>query len=374
MPDSPLKPAIEGSAPAPAPLNLDYARPRSFGERVRDRLPSADRTMSVLKNLLVVVPLTLLIWVYAEREQAVTVPGNIFPVEVRTTAPDRVVVLRWPADHNLIVELSGPRGKMDEVRQKLLPGAPGSAPVQLLIDPQLGTGPQELETAKQLNLHPLFKNNGITVKSCQPPYIKVDIDVIEERDAVVKVPPQVAANLENVTFVPRVVKIRAPKRLLDAAEQAGELSVWADLSKREELKKRTGTVELKNVPLYWDHREFVTLSAPVADANVVIKTADVAYTIPTVAVMKVTPNKFEDTNTLEFSPTFPNVGVVGPADQIQAIKDGKFTVQARFVVSTLNHTVGQNKARLQFDLPPNVKLSEETVERAGAFNFTMGTR
>ncbi|HSI33995.1 MAG TPA: hypothetical protein VK986_10450, partial [Tepidisphaeraceae bacterium] len=96
MPDSPLKPAIEGSAPAPAPLNLDYARPRSFGERVRDRLPSADRTMSVLKNLLVVVPLTLLIWVYAEREQAVTVPGNIFPVEVRTTAPDRVVVLRWP--------------------------------------------------------------------------------------------------------------------------------------------------------------------------------------------------------------------------------------------------------------------------------------
>jgi len=372
MAENPSKPE---SVTTPISRPLDYARARSFGDLVRDWLPSRDRALGVLKNLFVVVPLTLLIWVYAEREQAVTQPV-VFGVDARTTAPDRVVVLRWPVDHNVVVELSGPRAKIDLVRQKLQDrGGPDGGNMQLLIDPQLGTGPQELPAVGELNKLDLFKRNGITVKTCQPAYIKVDIDQLEERDAIIKVPPAIARNLENVTFVPRTVKIRAPKRLLDAAESEGkELAVWADLSKREELKTRTGNVELKNVPLAWDHRENVTLSSPVADATVIIRASDVQFTIPSVTIFKETPAGLEEKYDVTYTASIPNVGVTGPAEQIQAIKAGTFTVKARFPISTLNNKVGVNKTRLQFDLPPGVTLAPETVERANSWEFTMTER
>src|SRR4051812_26806963 len=100
---TPLKPVSTEVRP------LNYAPPLSLGERVRGHLPSGEQFFGFLKTLIWVAPLTLLIWVYAEREQAVTVAGVTFPVDVRTVDHNRIVQLRSPADKNIIVELSGPR-------------------------------------------------------------------------------------------------------------------------------------------------------------------------------------------------------------------------------------------------------------------------
>ncbi len=365
---------------------LDYAPVRSAGDRFRSWLPAADQLATFLKNMIVVVPLTLLIWVYAEREQSVISPPTIFPIEVKTIAPDRIVVLRYPAEGNVVVELSGPRARIDEVRTQLLvrhdsAAGQNAGSVQLLIDPQFGTGGQELEAVPLLNRLPLFKNNGITVKSCQPSYIKVDIDQLEERDAVIRPAPAVAKLIENATFTPRTIKLRAPRQLLDKAdgEKKKELVVWADLAKREELRTRTGSVELKNVPLFWtveDNaiRENVTFSSPVVDANLTVKTADIQFTIPSVTIFKETPANLDDRYIITYTPVISNVTVTGPAEQIDTIRKGDFKSKARLEISSLDPVNKPVKKRLSFDLPPGVTLTKETAERAGDWEFTMRDR
>src|SRR3954451_12541313 len=179
MADSSLKPAESPAIRKSRPL--DYAPPMTAIERVRRYLPSGEQFVTFLKNLIWVVPLTLLIWIYAEREQTVTLSTEPVSIDVRTNDHNRIVTLRLPRDKNIIVELSGPRAQLDRVRELLRPKPDGEAAVQIYVDPQIYLGAQQLFTVSQINNLPIFKNNGITVKSAQPPYLSVDIDVFERR-------------------------------------------------------------------------------------------------------------------------------------------------------------------------------------------------
>src|SRR6266550_2604276 len=260
MADTPLKPA-----PATVTLKksraLDYASPLTFRERFGRYLPSGGQFVNFLKNLIWVVPLTLLIWVYAEREQTVTLSTEPVSIDVRTNDHNRIVTLRLPRDKNIIVELSGPRAQLDRVRELLRPKPDGEAAVQIYVDPQIELGAQQLLTVSQINNLPVFKNNGITVKSAQPPYLSVDIGKYDRRTVPIKAPPEIAGMLSDQTrFVPDVVELRAPRLELEKAEAEGTLFVYANLPKRDELKTRTGLYPVENVPVYWPkQRENVSL-------------------------------------------------------------------------------------------------------------------
>src|SRR3954467_3445784 len=77
---------------------LEYWTPNMW--RWRERF-SRENVMNSLRTLAWVVPLTILIWIYAEREQLATEPVVIIPIDVKTTAPNRVVTLISPADKNI---------------------------------------------------------------------------------------------------------------------------------------------------------------------------------------------------------------------------------------------------------------------------------
>ena len=158
------------------PRTLDYTLGDSRWSRFTRHLPSGEQVLSFLRTLIWVAPITLLVWVYAEREQIVTVPSDPFQIGVKTTAANHIVTLSYPQEGMLVPEFSGPRAQIDKIKKLLVPTSDGPA-VTLYIDPQPQAGGgariQELLTVSQLNNHPLFKDNGITVKSCQPPFLKV---------------------------------------------------------------------------------------------------------------------------------------------------------------------------------------------------------
>src|SRR3982751_5576817 len=125
-------PSIKPDAPVIRSHRLDYAPPLTPVERLFRYLPARDSILGFLKTLVWVAPLTLLIWVYAEREQNVTQSGIIVPIDVRTSDPNRIVTLRGPADKNVVLELFGPRAKVDHIRDFLKPDPTRGAP--LIID------------------------------------------------------------------------------------------------------------------------------------------------------------------------------------------------------------------------------------------------
>jgi len=341
-------------------------------DRVRGYLPSREQIVNFLKNLVWVAPLTLLIWIYAEREQSVAVSGLVFPIEVHTS-DDRIVKLRGPNDKNVVLELSGPRVKVDHVRELLQARPDGSTGIQIFVDPKIGAGGQpssELGTVEQLNNLAVFKNNGITVKSAQPPYLVVDIDTYETRDLPVKAPPEIAGFLGDLThFVPDTIQVRAPSHDFEISKS---LFVYAELAKHEEIKTKTGPYSLDNVPVYWPpdgnapgRRENVTYTPRLVSAKLDVKPRDVTYEIPTVPIYKETPQDFEKRFYVDFRPTIANVGVMGPPEPIEAIRKGDFKVRARLELTTLDNRLDIPETRaLQLDLPPGVTLTKDGREHA----------
>src|SRR4051812_37804191 len=100
--ESPAKSRLPLQRP---PLVLEYfhhARGQMRGMFTRDNLVSFARSMAW------VVPLTILIWIYAEREQLAPAPGRVIPIDVKTSAPNRVVKLLSPVDKNIVADLAGP--------------------------------------------------------------------------------------------------------------------------------------------------------------------------------------------------------------------------------------------------------------------------
>jgi hypothetical protein len=378
MPDSSLKPAASPAIRKSRPL--DYAPPLSAFERFSRHLPSGEQFINFLKNLIWVVPLTLLIWVYAEREQTVTLSTEPISIDVRTNAHDRIVNLRLPRDKNIIVELSGPRAQIDRVRELLRPrpGPNSEAAVQIYVDPQIDPGPQQLLTVSQINNLPVFKNNGITVKSAQPPYLSVDIDVFVRRSVPVRAPAEIAGMLSDQTrFVPDAVEIRAPKQEIEKAEADGSLFVYADLPKRDELKTKTGFYAVENVPVYWPgHRENVSLTPLTISAKLDVKQRNVEYTIPSVPIVKETTGDFDERFILVYDRTIPNVGITGPPEQIEQIKKGELKIKASLDISSLlDYKINTQDTRpLQWELPPGVSLTKETKDKANVWRFTIKER
>lgn len=359
------------------PPRLDYAPALSLGDRLRRYLPTGEQVVNFLKNLIWVIPLTLLIWIYAEREQTVTLSTEPVSIDVRTNDHNRIVNLRAPRDKNIIVELSGPRAQLDRVRELLRPKPDGEAAVQIYIDPQIKPGAQQLLTVSQINNLPVFKNNGITVKSAQPPYLSVDIDTYDKRTVPVRAPKELADLLSDQTrFVPDAVEVRAPQQLIDEAEAAGPLFVYADLPKREELKTKTGPVTIDSVPVYWPKsRENVTFTPATVTAKLDIKRRDVQYTIPSVPIFKETDGDFDKRFTVEYTAVITNVGVMGPPEQIDLIKKGEFKVKARLDIAGLIDYRKDVlvKMPLQWELPPGVSLTKESEERSN-WSFTIHER
>src|SRR5262249_40168890 len=82
---------------------IDYASAAS-----RFHLPSRENVGNFFKTLAWVAPLTILIWVYAEREQVTTDQPVTIPVAMKDANPNRVVRL-LNADNNITAALTGPR-------------------------------------------------------------------------------------------------------------------------------------------------------------------------------------------------------------------------------------------------------------------------
>src|SRR4051812_39236113 len=199
MPDEPLNTTTTTDADAPKLIRpLDYV-PKPGGAW-RDMTQHArrwardtftrDNIISNLKTFAWVIPLTFLVWVYAEREQIATYKDEPLPFELVSVDPNRIVTLSR-GDKNLIVDLQGPQARVQDVLQKIR-GGQNETPrgIRLEVDPSLSANKEhEINAAALLRSQKIFSDYGLTVLGCQPVWLLVKIDELVERDAKVMSPP-----------------------------------------------------------------------------------------------------------------------------------------------------------------------------------------
>ena len=312
---------------------------------------------SSLRSLLWVAPLTLLIWIYAEREQQI--PGTArFQIAVKSADPTQVAAFTSLTDQNVMATLKGPKARLDEATEKLDPRS-GAAAVQIVIDGNRPPGQYEVDILAQIQKDSRLEGSGITVQDCQPRHVRVEVDALQELELEVKADPQ-ARFLAPPAFDPPRVRVMAPASAIKAAK--GEVYAKANLPPLTQgphtLKSVQVTVEGLNDPK-------VSVRPGAVSATVEVGQADVAGVISSLPVFPVpTPDVWQN-QTIRYNQFLSNVRVYGPPDKIKQLLN--FTLkpppEARFKV-TDNDVGGKRVTRdLEYVLPKGLYTGEDAPKQ-----------
>ncbi len=381
IPDlKPVRP-IDYATPGPvAPHGIRCRIRRWYRERV-----TRENVISNLKTLAWVIPLTFLIWIYAEREQITTWPGEPVPFDLVSVDPNRIVSLvDRKQDMNLIVDLQGPQARVQEVLDKIR-GGTSESPHGLRLEVNPSLSPQkehEINAVELLRRQKIFSDYGISVLRCQPAWLLVQIDPIVERDARIVPPPSVTNIDPSSSFDPQVVRVRGPKSKLDeAAQQNGkQLVVYAEIS--QDVQKSPGHHDLSNISVEWppslqDDRVSI-VGSPAIKASLDVRPADVTGKIDSMPVLLKMPQAVVENiqsgrlnvDFSVFHPSLSNIHVVGPKEIIDQINNPDFAKRPTASIEVTPDDLGEVRQKVvNYDLPPGVSVAKEDQNRTVDFRL-----
>ncbi len=337
-----------------------------------------ENIVSNLKTLAWVVPLTLLIWIWAEREQVQPAKDVSVPFELTSSDPNRIVSLKPPQDKNVVLELQGPQGRLQELLTRFRGGTmPEGLKVEVPPNYQWNQD-WTLDTLPLVRGQKIFADYGVTVLGVQPTRIEVSIDQLIEREARVVVAP----GLKNVdaTFDPSTVKIRGPLRLLNRAAQApnthddsGRLLIYGDVRTTPQGHHDEEDVLLTRPAELQDERVAVVAPKKI-HASVDVRQADKTIRIPSMTVTEDVPDSLLDKYKVVWDrqPVIQNITVTGPPDLIDAIQRPDFEPKpkARVVVTQQDAAAGDMRTKVvQYDLPKGVEVSDDDKKRTVTFKL-----
>ena len=310
----------DAETPAPpATINFSHKGPRS---------PRRDKILDVMKTLVWVIPLTILLWVYAERETSAPPEKIIIPIGVRIGTPDKIVTLIDPADSKITATITGPRTSVDRLKDKISQ-RPDYPVVVRTLEPSTLAGRTQIPVSVIAN-DPLFTDAGISVRDISPNNLSVGVD-----DLVTECLPvralKTADNLQGeMIFSPSTVKVTAPRLIFDAARAqltgAEKLAVTADISKLDNYLKDPGTHEnIPGVPISFGPPGdlHVKLDQATVSATFVVKERLNEYVVKSVPIWPGGPEGIQKSAavTLKNGSTLTDITVVGTPAAIDALKE-----------------------------------------------------
>lgn len=361
MLESPPAKPESGPKPRTDDLPRKVKRPSRTVAFVRgwiDEYLSREKVSTVFKTLLWVVPLTLLIWIYAERQQLAEVSGVTLPVEIVSNDPTKVFSIQSPASKNIVVKLKGPRVALEQV-QKLFNPLNGSVAAQIPYD---ATDPSPTQTIRAVRVREdkRLADAGISVESAEPADIRFYVDTLVEKEYRVEVadrgrygaPPK---------FTPETVKVRGPSRVLNNPDMS--LKVQADIaSAMSRAPDSDEPIKLSDVKLNvigGDTGANITLSPSTVTALVTPVKATEAP-LPVVRVMIAAPKVVLDRYLIEIPSgveTIPNVVVSGPEELVNRLIENPPVAFVEVNQAVL--TDGEAEVPIQYNLPPGVSLKDD---------------
>jgi hypothetical protein len=364
MADQPTQNPLPGPSPVPPGATVRAARPPekrslALGRRWARDTFNREQLLSSLRSLAWVAPLTLLIWIYAEREQQFTDTAR-FQIVVKSADPTQVASLVNASDQNVNATIKGPKARLGKVKELLDPHG-ASGPVQIVIDNRQ-PNQYDLDIGPQVQKDPRLADSGITVEATTPPTIRVEVDALQELELPVKADP--LARLPSATFEPATVKVMAPAAVVRAATAKGELYAKATLPPG----LSPGPQHLTAVPvavegLASDAR--VAVRPTTVSATVEVGQADEMFVIdslpvfPTLAIDAQTLK----THTLRHDQSLPLIKVYGPPEKINQLKTSPVRPSAHFTVK--DDAIGRQRvqADLKYDLPEGIRLGDDAPRK-----------
>lgn len=309
-----------------------------------------------LKTAVWVVPLTVMIWVYAEQQQPADTKKETILVDISSGSPNRIVSLLRPTDDEAIANLSGSKSNLEQVTDKL--NQPGDKRwVHIVVPSDLRPGIHDLNIGEEVASADIFKNADIKVTDVTPARIQVKIDELQTQE----IPVTAAANpnlVDTPIFDPRTVKITAPKTAFEQAGKSGSLAlVQIPITGEQAVPGLHSNVVLPvSTPLTGDH---VTISPPNVSATYTVKQSDRRFLIDALPIRRSLAPSIPNDVVVDADATIPNVWVTGPPDEIARIEKKQTLPYATLLIDSEDVQRGSGSKTLKYDMgEPDVKVED----------------
>jgi YbbR-like protein len=327
-----------------------------------------------LKSLGWVVPLTVVIWVYAEREQTNTRTVEDVPVEIKST--ERYVEPSDGIPPKVTLILSGPQAGLQKVAEELQTSIPPGLP-----DIEIGTSMNpgndlSVNVVDRIKDDQLFKENGVSVVESHPKQLSVNVDRKEERELPVQSPPDANLNTATTHYDPVTVTVSGPAKVLDSLSEQKLLAAYAQISGNDVLKVpgvHEMNVEVGLPPLSTKETR-VTFKPKVVKATLDVRPTDVVLVIKSLPVKIEAPPALLDTYQVVFgeggatdnNATVTDIKVTGPPSlQPQLDSEDKW---ARLTIS--NDDVGKSAQprTLEYHIP-GFQVTKDSQDKQVTFEL-----
>jgi hypothetical protein len=316
---------------------------------------SREQLLSSLRSLVWVAPLTVLIWIYAEREQ-VHKESALFSIEVRSGAPLQVARLADARGPMVTATISGPKAKVGLAVESLQSGVP----VQVFIGGGRQPGLHDVEVLPLIEHDPRISENGLSVIACEPKILRVEVDAIQEESVDVVLPADVKHLLNGPpVFDPPQVRVSAPSAAFPKARDA--LKAEAELQESMLTPGRHGPVSVR-VKVPGLSGPDVTLRQSTVMATVDVKDADEKYVIVSMSVsMNITPENADPYKVTREPKFLNNVPVYGPPDKIAQLKLNQLTPIPQAIINITASEVAAKKGTQtpKYELPEGIYIREQ---------------
>lgn len=347
------------------------ARRRSMMRNLRRQgrnLFTLERLREFGTSMALVVPLTLLIWVWAEREQTVESVEMQFIVDVRSVDPTKVMsIVRDGSNSGAVaVALSGPRAGLDAIKDAVKDNSSANRltlDINEAIEPS--AEPFTLAIGSRLNQQKIFEANGVTVKSTTPSTVEVLVDRVVEKELPVKLPPELASRVESAEFVPKSIRVRGPERVMADLEAKGKLVAEIELNNQSQIMSAKPGVDILL------EKERIR---PIGVAGVNFEVSQITGgklhmsqeergVIRSMAVYVAKPAGFEGQDIVSVTPTIANVPVIGPIDVLRKLEADEIQPRPIAVLTISREDRGKTQERLPTfqQLPAGVRVDTQQL-------------
>jgi len=347
---------------------LEYFNPAGAGSRFRRMFGAREKLFESVKTLMWVIPLTLLIWIYAERQQQVPNPVVVAGVgiEAQSSNTGITVHINGADEPTVTLKLTGPQEGVRRVFDELTQHIPRRK-LKLVIPGNAPFGPNvPINVADSIQNQDLFKSNGVVVQEVQPAQLSLNIDTLGSRSVTVKIPPD-RPDLSTTRIDPPNVTVTGPTRVLEGLD----LKAYLRLDGFSQLKNPTpGEYKLQSVPVELSSAgRSLQVDPNHVDATVVVAQSDETYEIPDPVYIWIDarPVTLDDYSIKPADASILKVQVKGPKAQIEKIRSKEFIPVARLKISS-NDAATKTSVAPEFDLPPGVEVVSESSKKA--INFT----
>jgi hypothetical protein len=328
------------------------------------------RPIESLKTLAIVVPLTAMIWVYAENAQRRSEDMRVRVQFVTSNANSAATV---PGSFNddgpeLQITMDGPRGQIEKFKQTIADNT-ADGRLKLALPGNNEQGNRSVNIADAFKFDPHYYGINVVVKST-PSDLPVTVEPLDTKDLPIAPPEGLSVTLQNVSFNPARVRVTGPLSAIQREYGSENQHLLVDATSLQDLPSSGPGGKPKQVSLVQPKNSRVRLAQSSVEMTYEVVSTNLNGEIRSVFIDVRRPAADDGRSRviIRGGPVIPNVNVTGPANSVSKIIGNNPSQSVKAVLEVTREDV--DKGEFRREVKPDFSTIDPNIKPIGTYEVT----